>query len=151
MSELHFAHWPKGLAKTLTVPQTTIQTNLEISALRYPNKPAIVYYDSILTYRDLLNDVEKMAGFLQQDCQVKKGDRVLLYMQNSPQFVIAYYAIMRADAIVVPVNPMNKADELEHYVDDTGASTVIVSQELYGNIQKHHSYRFPVICFETLL
>ena len=136
MSTLHFAHWPKGLAKTLTVPQTTIHTNLEISALRFPNKAALVYYDSILTYRELLNEVERMAGFLQQDCGVKKGDRVLLYMQNSPQFVIAYYAIMRADAIVVPVNPMNKADELQHYVDDTGADTVIVSQELYGNIQK---------------
>ena len=48
--------------------------------------------------------------------KVKKGDRVLLYMQNSPQFVLAYYAILRADAVVVPVNPMNLSEELRHYI-----------------------------------
>lgn len=136
MSDLHFAHWPKSLAKTLTVPQTTLSVNLEVSALRYPDKAAIIYYDTIITYRELLLAVEQMAGYLQQDCGIKKGDRVLLYMQNSPQFVIAYYAIIRADAIVVPVNPMNKAYELEHYVEDTGATTVLVAQDLYSNIQK---------------
>jgi fatty-acyl-CoA synthase len=47
---------------------------------------------------------------------VKKGDRVLLYMQNSPQFVLAYYGILRANAVVVPVNPMNMTTELRHYV-----------------------------------
>jgi fatty-acyl-CoA synthase len=48
-----------------------------------------------------------------------RGDRVLLYMQNSPQFVLAYYAILRANAVVVPVNPMNLTDELRHYVSDS--------------------------------
>lgn len=136
MSDLHYAFWPKGLAKTLTVPQTTVHKNLEISALRYPDKAALIYYDSVITYRELLKEVEQMAGYLQQDCGIKKGDRVLLYMQNSPQFVIAYYAILRADAIVVPVNPMNKADELEHYVDDTNATTIFVAQDLYSNVIK---------------
>ena len=136
MSDLHYPYWPKGLAKTLTIPQTTVHKNLEIAALRYPDKAALIYYDSVITYRELLKEVEQMAGFLQQECGVKKGDRVLLYMQNSPQFVIAYYAILRADAIVVPVNPMNKADELEHYVEDTGATTIFVAQDLYGQVQK---------------
>jgi fatty-acyl-CoA synthase len=45
---------------------------------------------------------------------------VLLYMQNSPQWALAFYAILRAGAVVVPVNPMNRTDELRHYIDDTG-------------------------------
>ncbi len=49
---------------------------------------------------------------------VGKGDRVALYMQNCPQFVVALYAILRADAVVVPVNPMNRADEFSHYITD---------------------------------
>ena len=63
-----------------------------------------------------------------------KGDRVILYMQNSPQFVISYYAILRADAAVVPVNPMLLTEEIEHYVRDSGAKVAIVGQELHERI-----------------
>ena len=61
---------------------------------------------------------------------MERGDRVLLYMQNSPQLVLAFYAILRADAVVVPVNPMNRTAELRHYVDDSGATTAFVAQDL---------------------
>jgi hypothetical protein len=54
---------------------------------------------------------ERIAGYLQHRCGVRKGDRVLLFMQNSPQFVIAYYGILRANAVVVPLNPMYLTQE----------------------------------------
>jgi fatty-acyl-CoA synthase len=60
---------------------------------------------------------------------------VLLFMQNSPQFVIAYYGILRADAVVVPLNPMNLTQEFLRCARDAGATTVIVSQELYPRIE----------------
>jgi fatty-acyl-CoA synthase len=60
---------------------------------------------------------------------------VLLYMQNSPQFVIAYYGILRANAVVVPVNPMNLTQEVLRYAEDAGTHTAIVSQELYARIE----------------
>ena len=63
-----------------------------------------------------------------------RGDRVLLYLQNSPQFVIAYYAILRADAVVVPVNPMNRAEELRHYVEDSDARVAFVGQDVLKHI-----------------
>ncbi len=66
------------------------------------------------------------------DAAWKKGDRVLLFMQNSPQFMIAFYAILRADAMVVPVNPMNLTDELRHYVSDSDARVAITGQELFA-------------------
>jgi fatty-acyl-CoA synthase len=66
---------------------------------------------------------------------VTKGDRVLLYMQNSPQFVLAYYGILRANAVVVPVNPMNMTTELRHYVKDAGARVAIVAQDIYPQMQ----------------
>ncbi len=136
MSDLHLPFWPKGLAKELTVPKTTLHSNLEITARRYPDKAALVFYDYVMTYRQLFDEVERMAGYLQKVCGVKKGDRVLLYLQNSPQFFVAYYAILRADAVVVPINPMNKAEELEHYVEDTGADTIFVAQDLYSHVVK---------------
>jgi len=71
---------------------------------------------------------------VQRRCGVAKGERVLLYLQNGPQFIIAYYAILRADAVVVPVNPMNRTEELRHYVEDAQANVAIVGQELYERI-----------------
>ena len=56
-------------------------------------------------------------------------------MQNSPQFVIAYYGILRADAVVVPLNPMNLTQEFLRCARDAGATTVVVSQELYPRIE----------------
>ncbi|MBA1273012.1 long-chain fatty acid--CoA ligase [Stutzerimonas azotifigens] len=131
--ERHYGVWPRQLPKTLSVPQTSLFTNLEISARRFPDKTAIVYYDTRIRYAELLREVEALAGYLQH-LGVGRGDRVLLYMQNAPQFTIAYYAILRADAVVVPVNPMNHSAELEHYLADTGAAVCLCGQELTGFI-----------------
>ncbi len=134
MNTLHYRHWPAGLPHHLTVPDTSVYVNLEISARRYPRKTAIIFYDFVLNYSQLNAQVEALAGYLQQVCGVKRGDRVLLDMQNSPQFIIAYYAILRADAMVVPVNPMLLTDELSHYVQDSGAKVVLASQEIFSRI-----------------
>ncbi len=106
-----------------------------MSARRYPDKPFLVFYDTAVTFAEFLDEAERVAGFLEQQCGVRQGDRVLLFMQNSPQFVIAYYGILRANAVVVPLNPMNLTQEVLRYADDAQASTMIVSQELYPRIE----------------
>lgn len=135
MFDRHYAVWPKGVPKHLTLPETSLYENIEISARRFPRKPALLYYGAALSYADLKNHIDRLAGWLEQRCGVKKADRVLLYMQNSPQFVIAYYAIQRLTAVVVPVNPMSKTEELRHIAADTGAGTVICGQELLAFVQ----------------
>lgn len=135
MSDRHFAHWPLGRPRGLTLPETNLYYNAEVSATRYPQKPYIVFYDTPITFAQFRDESERLAGFLQHDCGVKRGDRVLLYTQNSPQFILGYYAILRADAVVVPVNPMNLSNELQHYVSDTGATTIITTQELYPQVK----------------
>jgi fatty-acyl-CoA synthase len=134
MNTRHYPHWPAGLPYAITTPDTSVYVNLQVSALRYPNKPAIIFYDTVLTYAQVHDEVTALAGYLQQVCGVRRGDRVLLNMQNSPQFIIAYYAIMRADAMVVPVNPMLMTDELRHYVEDSGARVALVSQEIFSRL-----------------
>ncbi|TDV11562.1 long-chain fatty acid--CoA ligase [Paraburkholderia caballeronis] len=127
-------HWPRHLASHLTLPETNLFYNAEVSAVRYPDKPFIVFYDTPVSFAEFKDEAERIAGFLQHECGVQAGDRVLLYMQNSPQWVIAYYGILRANAVVVPVNPMNLTDELAHYVEDSGATTAFVAQDLYPRI-----------------
>jgi len=134
MFDRHFAHWPPGQPKTLELPRETVYANLAASAARHPERPAIDYYGRRIAYRDLKREVDALAGFLQQRCGVARGERVLLYLQNSPQFVIAYYAVLRADAVVVPVNPMNRAAELLHYVEDSQARIAFAGQDVVQHI-----------------
>ena len=131
---MNFSFWPPGLPHDLTVPQTSLYFNLEVATARYPDRGAIIYYDSLITYTELKQQVDALAGFLQQRCDVARGDRVALYAQNSPQFVIAYYAILRADAVVVPINPMNLQLELKHIVEDSGAKVIVFDQLLAANV-----------------
>ena len=135
MSDRHFKFWPAHAMHQLVAPATNLYYNAEVSARRYPDKPFLVFYDTAVTFADLVDEAERVAGFLERQCGVRKGDRVLLLMQNSPQFVIGYYGILRANAVVVPVNPMNLTREIQRYAEDAGASTAIVSQELYSRIE----------------
>jgi len=133
----HYPFWPPTVPKSLSIPRTGIHYNLEVSARRYPQKTAIAYYGKLLSYGALAREVDALAGYLQRRCGVTRGDRVLLYAQNSPHFIIGYYAILRADAVVVPVNPMNKSEELAHYIRDSDARVAVAAQELYGEIEPH--------------
>lgn len=126
----HFAYWPKRVPHSLTIPETTLCYNLDVSATRYPRKTAIVYYGREITYRALASEVNCLAGYLVRS-GVKRGDRVLLQMQNCPQFIIGYYAILRANAVVVPLNSMLVTNELRHYVQDSQAELMLVGQDVY--------------------
>lgn len=130
----HYDFWPT-LTKTLTIPETTLYDNLRISAERYPTHEAIRYYGTGLSYGELKEQVDSLAGYLQVHLDVDKGDKVLLFMQNSPQFIIGYYAILRAGAVVVPINPMLKTDELEFYVKDGAIKHALAGQELMDVVE----------------
>ena len=128
----HFAHWPKRLPRELVIPETSLWFNLEVSARRYPDKPAYLYFGASHTYAALKTQAEALAGWLQNVAGVRKGDRVAIYMQNCPQFAAAFYGVLRADAVVVPVNPMNRAEEFKHYITDPQTKVVICSADLAG-------------------
>lgn len=130
MQALHHRFWPKGIPQDLRVPRVTLIHYLEVAAQRYPDKPAIVYCGAVLGYAALKAKVDAMAGYLHKQLGVQRGDRVLLMSQNCPQFVIAYYAVLRAGAAVVPVNPMSTAPEIRYYAADSGARVAFVAQEL---------------------
>ena len=127
----HAAVWPARLPRSLVLPETTLWFNLEVSARRYPDKAAYVFFGRELRYAELHRQAEALAGWLQAQ-GVRKGDRVLLFMQNCPQFVVAFYAVQRADAVVVPVNPMNRADEFGHYITDPQAKVALTTADLAG-------------------
>ena len=133
MTRPHHKFWPARLPHAITPPATSLWDNLAISARRYPDKPALVFFGRTLSYAQLRQACERLAARL-QSLGVLKGDRVLLDMQNCPQLVIAHFAILRADAVVVPVNPMNRAEELKHYITDPDARVAITTADLAGEL-----------------
>ena len=131
----HHRFWPKRLPHAITPPATSLWDNLETSARRYPDKAALVFFGRTLSYGQLLQKAERLASVL-FGLGVKKGDRVVLNMQNCPQLVIAHFAILRANAVVVPVNPMNRAEELKHYIVDPDAKVAITTADLAGEFAR---------------
>jgi fatty-acyl-CoA synthase len=135
MDRPHYKFWPKRLPHSLTIPATSLWDNLAISARRYPDKSAIVFFGRIYPYAEVQRLAERLAARLHA-LGVRKGDRVLLDMQNCPQLLIAHFAILRANAVVVPVNPMNRAEELKHYILDPDAKVAITTGDLAAEIAK---------------
>ncbi|NDE25352.1 MAG: long-chain fatty acid--CoA ligase [Betaproteobacteria bacterium] len=125
----HHAFWPKRLPHQLTAPQTSLWMNLQISALRFPSKEALVFMGQTWTYAQFMHQAESIASALRK-MGVQKGDRVVLDMQNCPQLVITHFAILRLDAVVVPVNPMNRMEELKHYILDPDTKVAVTTADL---------------------
>ncbi len=127
----HLPHWPRRLPRSVIAPETSLWFNLEVAATRFPDRAAYVFFGRELSYRELRTQAEAIAGWL-QGAGVKAGDRVALFMQNCPQFAAALYGVLRANAVVVPVNPMNKSEEFKHYLSDPQTKVVICSADLAG-------------------
>ena len=135
MNQAHRKHWPPGAPTSLALPATSVYDNLAVSARRYPEKAALIYYGTAISFAELHRQVLALAGYLTQALGVAPGDRVLLYMQNAPQFVAAYYAILRADAVVVPINPMSRREDLAHVLADAEPRAAVVGQELLAELE----------------
>ena len=131
----HHKFWPKRLPHAITLPETSLWDNLETNARRYPHKAALVFFGTVIAFRELLQKAERLAACL-CGLGVNSGDRVVLSMQNCPQLVIAHFAILRANAVVVPVNPMNRAEELKHYITDPQARLAITTADLASELAR---------------
>lgn len=113
-----------------TPPSRPLQENLRFHALRDPERTAIIYYGKTVTYGELWRDAERLAATLAGRLGVRPGDRVALDMQNCPQFIAAYYAILVAGGVVVPLNPMYRPAEVARMMKDAGARVAILASEL---------------------
>jgi len=126
--------WPHWCPKVLNINKTISEYVNEWSKLR-PDSIALSFYGRDITYRQLDSLINKLANaFVYLGTQ--PGDRIGLFMQNCPQFVIAYCAIQRAGGIAVPLNPMFKSLELEHETNDAGIKILLCLDSLYKEVKK---------------
>jgi len=125
----HWRSWPQGVPHSLDLPGESLWSGLQTRAEKAPDAVGLDFLGRSFTWGELRQGADHLAGALQA-LGVRPGDRVILFMQNCPHFIIAFHAVVRAGAVVVPVNPMNKCDELEHFIQDTAAQVAIASSEI---------------------
>ena len=123
-----------GVPSTIEVTKQPLHNMLEVSSVKYPDRPALVFKGREITYRELNQLADTVASALVAN-GFKKGDRAVIYMVNMPQFVISYYGILKAGGIVIATNPLYSERELEHQLVDCGAETVFVMSLYYEKLK----------------
>jgi long-chain acyl-CoA synthetase len=126
--------WPKDVPKHIEYPEISLGEALRNSAKATPDKDAINYFGTRVTFKELDNLVDRFAAAL-QNMGVEKGDRVAIYLPNIPQFVITYYGTLRAGGIVVACSPLYKDREIAYILKDSMAKIIVAWDRLYPFVQ----------------
>jgi len=128
------AHYDKGVPQSIDYPQKPLFHFLEESARMYPEQACTIFKGAQISYREMDALTNSMAAAL-VEMGVKKGDRVGIFMPNLPQFVIAYYGILKAGGVVVAVNPTYPADEVLTPVNDANIEIMFTLTRFYNTLK----------------
>lgn len=131
MYKKNFNAWPPGHPQHVPLPTETVYSNFEKSVARGPDDVAILFYETAISYQELHNDVCRLATWMHENAGIGKGDRVGIFSQNCPQYVVAFYAALRLGAVVVPINPMYVTEELEFIIQNSGLKLLFAANELH--------------------
>lgn len=126
--------YPKEIPSSLTYEERPLHDYLKEASEKYPEKKALHFLGKEMTYLEVYHDALRMANYLKK-IGVKKGDRVAIMLPNSPQAVIGYYGVLMAGGIVVQTNPMYVERELEHQLNDSGATFILCLDLLYNKVK----------------
>ena len=127
------AHYDKGVPHTIEYPNQPLFRFLEDAARKFPDRACTIFKGAVISYREMNALTDQMAAAL-VEMGVKKGDRVGIFMPNTPQFVIAYYGILKAGGAVVAVNPTYPVDEILTPVNDAGIEVMFTLSRFYGKL-----------------
>ena len=131
--------WPEGIFKQLNYPEVPVFELLRSSARQWPERNAVIFGGMEMTYRELDNLSGRFATAL-ADMGVKKGDRVGLHLPNCAQFAIAYFGLLKAGAIFVPLSPLLSERELDFELNDAGVETFVGLDLLFGSADLDESF-----------
>jgi long-chain acyl-CoA synthetase len=127
------ARYADGVPAALPAPAASAIEQFRAAARSTPDAPAIFYFDTVVSYGELDAQSSSLAAGL-RELGLQAGDRVALLLQNVPHYWVAQLAAWKLGAIVVPLNPMFKARELEYHLCDSGAVALITHEGLYHDV-----------------
>src|SRR5882672_48617 len=126
-------HYSQGTPTDVEVPLRSVSAAFDEATERDPGRTAVVFYGRSISYRELREATDRLACALAA-LGVNKGDRVALYLVNSPQFIIAYFAALKCGATVTPISPVYTSHEVRYQLEDSGARAVICQDALYEKV-----------------
>ena len=127
MEKVWFQNYPEGSPTTLdTSKYDSILDILDKAIREHPDRPAYINMGQVLTFRKLEERSRAFAAYLQNELKLERGERVALMMPNLLQYPIALFGILRAGLVVVNVNPLYTPRELEHQLQDSSATAIVV-------------------------
>ncbi|HBF37370.1 MAG TPA: long-chain fatty acid--CoA ligase [Firmicutes bacterium] len=129
LKQVWLKSYENGITSNLEYPAMTLSEMLHRTTLRFPDQNALIYLEHQWTYQELDILVSQMANLL-ISLGLKPGERVGIQLLNSPQFIIAYFGILRAGGITVPINPAFSGDELSYIIQDSGMELLITNLEM---------------------
>ena len=124
-----------GVPATVEFEAKPVFQLFDEAAAKWPSRDALVFYGRGITYGELRDSIDRLSCAL-ADLGVKKGDRVALYLVNSPQFVIAYFAALKCGAAVTSISPLYTSHEVRYQLEDSGARVVVCQDLLYEKVAK---------------
>jgi len=124
-----FQFYAPGMSYRLDYPEVPLFQFLDDSAKKFPERAALVFYGKTTSYQNLKNLSDRFAQTL-QNLGIEKGDRVAFLLPNSPQFLIAYFGILKAGGVAVPLNPLYLSKELDHVLADAQPK-ILISLEMF--------------------
>src|SRR5438132_5369815 len=136
-------HYDPGVGRTLSFTDTWLPEQLTQSADRFPGRPAIIFQNFRMSYRELVDHVDRLATALTA-LGVRQGDRVAIQLPNIPQCVIGYYAALRLGAVPSMTNPLYVPREIEYQWADCGAKVAIVADFIYDATIRAMRDRLPI-------
>ncbi|MCJ7658803.1 MAG: long-chain fatty acid--CoA ligase [Anaerolineales bacterium] len=130
-----FKNYDKGVPQHIDYPEIPLHQLLEDAARTYPDAPCTIFKGASISFKEMDEITDRLAAGL-ADLGVRKGDRVGIFMPNTPQFVMAYFGILKAGGVVVASNFMYGPREIEHQANDSGMEVVIVMTNFYNKIKE---------------
>ncbi len=127
--------YDEGVPESIDYPKVPLFYFLEESARRYPDRPCTIFKGATISYQDMDALTNRLAAGL-ADLGIEKGDRVGLFMPNTPQFLLAYFAVLKIGGVVVATNPMYTAREIEHQANDSGMEIMLVMSNFYNKVKE---------------
>jgi len=128
-------YYQEGVPANVEVPLESVPQAFDKATERAPNRRAVVFYGREISYRELRDATDRFACAL-SSLGLRKGDRVALYLLNSPQFIIAYFAVLKCGATVTPISPVYTSHEVRYQLDNSGARAMICQDILYDKVAK---------------
>ena len=119
-----FSSYPQGVPRNLKYPEVPLHAILEKTAKEHPEKTALTYFKTSITYAELDSLSSRFAAAL-ATLGVQKNDRVAIFLPNIPQFVIAYYGVLKAGAVLTTISPLHKEREVAYQLRDSEAETIV--------------------------